>query len=653
MRIIKYLLIAVVAFILLFIGATVFFIVTFDPNAYKEQIVAKTKEATGRDLVLAGDIDISLFPWLGFSLGSTQFGNAPGFGDAPMISVEEVDLRVALIPLLKGKIEVAKVKLHGLKVNLQTNVRGVTNWDALVSESTAEEAESSSETPEFELVIKGVEVKDAELLWQDDQAGTKIQIAPLNLTIGEVVDGKPTDVNLDLKMKNAAPLMEVSLVIVTKALFDSKAQTLDLNDLNVNLHATGESFPNGALDLELNADVSGNLQSREFALQNTTIKIAGIGDAFLEGKLNAVLQTAIKVNLEKETLSLSSLVVSMLDTKLTGNASVQSFDKPNIKFSLASDLLDLDKLLPISSAEEKAESTPAGENEPIKLPVETMRDLKVNGDITVGTLKIFGMTMTNVKATISAKNGLLQVMPMSMNLYDGTMEGKASVDVRGKTPKYALASDLVGVQIDKLSIDFLGEEQAYIRGISNLSLDVNTTGNSVAGLKRALGGKVNFSASDGALRDKKMAAYIEKALAFMKGRETKATGEEIVFDKLFGTFNITNGLADNKDFKLDTPLIFARGEGEVDIGQSKTHYKISIGLSDEPGKYVIPITIQGPFEDLSYGIDLQAALKIKQTAIVEEKKKELKEEFEEKKAEKVEELREKLRDKLKDIIKLF
>lgn len=653
MRIIKYLLIAVVAFILLFIGATVFFIVTFDPNAYKEQIVAKTKEATGRDLVLAGDIDISLFPWLGFSLGSTQFGNAPGFGDAPMISVEEVDLRVALIPLLKGKIEVAKVKLHGLKVNLQTNVRGVTNWDALVSESTAEEAESSSETPEFELVIKGVEVKDAELLWQDDQAGTKIQIAPLNLTIGEVVDGKPTDVNLDLKMKNAAPLMEVSLVIVTKALFDSKAQTLDLNDLNVNLHATGESFPNGALDLELNADVSGNLQSREFALQNTTIKIAGIGDAFLEGKLNAVLQTAIKVNLEKETLSLSSLVVSMLDTKLTGNASVQSFDKPNIKFSLASDLLDLDKLLPIPSAEEKAESTPAGENEPIKLPVETMRDLKVNGDITVGTLKIFGMTMTNVKATISAKNGLLQVMPMSMNLYDGTMEGKASVDVRGKTPKYALASDLVGVQIDKLSIDFLGEEQAYIRGISNLSLDVNTTGNSVAGLKRALGGKVNFSASDGALRDKKMAAYIEKALAFMKGRETKATGEEIVFDKLFGTFNITNGLADNKDFKLDTPLIFARGEGEIDIGQSKTHYKISIGLSDEPGKYVIPITIQGPFEDLSYGIDLQAALKIKQTAIVEEKKKELKEEFEEKKAEKVEELREKLRDKLKDIIKLF
>ena len=172
-------------------------------------------------------------------------------------------------------------------------------------------------------------------------------------------------------------------------------------------------------------------------------------------------------------------------------------------------------------------------------------------------------------------------------------------------------------------------------------------------LKRALAGKVNLNAGDGALRDKKMATYIEKAAAFMKGREPKATGEEVVFNKLFGTFNITSGLADNKDFKLDSPLIFAKGEGEVDIGQSKTDYKISIGLSDEPGGYAIPITIKGPFNDLSYGIDLQAALDAKQAAIVEEKKEELIEEFEEKKAEKVEELKEKLGDILKDKIKLF
>jgi AsmA protein len=655
MKVIKYLFIAIFLLIVLVLGAGAFFIKTLDLNNYKELIVNKTKEATGRDLVISGDIEHTLWPRLGLTLGQTTFGNAPGFGDAPMATIEKININVAVMPLLKKKVEASKLVLHGLKVNLHKNTQGVTNWDDLIPEESASEAdtEESTDAPELDIVINGVEVTDAELLWQDDQVGTKVEIASFNLSTGELVDGQATDLKMNLKLKNADPLMDADLAIVTKALFDSKAQTLSLQGLDVALHSTGESFPNGAMDLDLTSNVSGNFATQKYSMQNTDIKIAGTGDAFPEGKLDVSMQTNIDADVANEALSLTSLVVSMLDTQLTGNASVKSFSKPDVKFSLASELLDLDKLLPTSSAEEKAESTPADENAPIELPTKTLRDMRVNGDVTVGKLIVSGMTMTNVKATITAKGGLLQVTPMSMNLYDGSMKGKASIDVRGDTPKYALATDLAGVQIDQLSIDFLGEEKAYMRGVCNLSLDINTVGNSVADLKRALDGNVKLDAGNGALRDAKMAANIEKAAAFMKGREPKPTGEEVVFDKLFGTFNIVNGLSDNKDFKFDSPIVFANGEGKVNIAESKTDYTISIGLSDEPGKYAIPITIKGPFDDLSYGIDLQAAIKAKQTAIVEEKKEELKEEFEEKKAEKVEELKEKLGDKLKDKIKLF
>jgi AsmA protein len=225
--------------------------------------------------------------------------------------------------------------------------------------------------------------------------------------------------------------------------------------------------------------------------------------------------------------------------------------------------------------------------------------------------------------------------------------------VRGDTPKYALATDLAGVQIDKLSKDYLGQEKAYMRGLSNLSLDVTTTGKSIAELKRALNGNVNLNAGNGALNDKKLAANVEKAAAFLKGREPKPSGEELVFDKLFGTFNITNGLSENKDFKLDTPLIFAKGVGKVNIAESSTDYTISIGLSDEPGKCGVPITIKGPFEKLSYGVDVQQALLCSQSEKIDEKKQELKQEFEEKKEKEVEKLKEKIGDKLKDKIKLF
>ena len=649
MKIIKYLFIAIFLLIVLVLGAGAFFIKTLDLNNYKELIVNKTKDATGRDLVISGDIEHTLWPRLGLTLGQTTLGNAPGFGDAPMATIEKININVAVMPLLKKKVEASKLVLHGLKVNLHKNAQSVTNWDDLIPEESANDTdtEESTAAPELDIVINGVEVSDAELLWQDDQVGTKVQIAPFNLTTGELVDGQATDVKMDLKLKNADPVMDADLAIVTKALFDSKAQTLSLQGLDVDLHSTGESFPNGAMDLDLTSNVSGNFATQKYSMQDTNINIKGTGDAFPEGKLDVSMQTNIDADVDNEALTLSSLVVSMLDTQLTGNASVKSFSKPDVKFSLASELLDLDKLLPTSSAEEKADSTPADENAPIELPTKTLRDMRVNGDIAVGKLIVSGMTMTNVKATVTAKGGLLQITPMSMNLYDGNMKGKASVDVRGDTPKYALATDLAGVQIDQLSVDFLGEEQAYIRGVSNLSLDVNTVGNSIAELKKALDGNVKLNAGNGALRDAKMAANVEKAAAFMKGRDPKPTGEELVFDKLFGTFNIVNGLSDNKDFKLDTPIIFAKGKGKVNIAESKTDYTISIGLSDEPGKYAIPITIKGPFDDLSYGVDLQAALKAKQKAVVEEKKEELKEEIEEKKEEKIDELKDKLKDKIK------
>ena len=94
------------------------------------------------------------------------------------------------------------------------------------------------------------------------------------------------------------------------------------------------------MDLDLSSNVSGNFATQKYSMQDTNIKIAGTGDAFPEGKLDVAMQTNIDADVANEALSLTSLVVSMLDTQLTGNASVQSFSKPDVKFSLASELLD-------------------------------------------------------------------------------------------------------------------------------------------------------------------------------------------------------------------------------------------------------------------------------------------------------------------------
>ena len=62
-------------------------------------------------------------------------GNAPDFGDTPFAEVDRVKIRVAMVPLLRGQIEVQTLQLKGLKLNLAVDKRGHGNWQDLIGAS--------------------------------------------------------------------------------------------------------------------------------------------------------------------------------------------------------------------------------------------------------------------------------------------------------------------------------------------------------------------------------------------------------------------------------------------------------------------------------------------------------------------------------------
>ena len=72
----------------------------FDPNDFRDEISTAVKESTGRELVIEGDLSLSIFPWIAVEIGKTRLGNAEGFGDQPFLSFDQARLSVRLIPLL-------------------------------------------------------------------------------------------------------------------------------------------------------------------------------------------------------------------------------------------------------------------------------------------------------------------------------------------------------------------------------------------------------------------------------------------------------------------------------------------------------------------------------------------------------------------------
>ena len=67
--------------VLLVIVAIVVLPMVVDPNDYKDEITAAVKDKTGRTLEIDGDIQLSVFPWLGADIGPTRLGNAAGFDE--------------------------------------------------------------------------------------------------------------------------------------------------------------------------------------------------------------------------------------------------------------------------------------------------------------------------------------------------------------------------------------------------------------------------------------------------------------------------------------------------------------------------------------------------------------------------------------------
>src|ERR1700728_1888356 len=161
-----------------------------DPNDYKDRIARAVKNSTGRELVLSGQINLSVFPWIALELGPATLGNPPGFSTEPFAAVQHVALRVKVLPLLRKELEIGRIEIDGLDLRLLKNAAGRGNWEDVNSQNTAPDSSSRSggNLPD----LGGVEIKDSRVSYQDMVADH------LNLELGHVTAGTPAPVKLQV-----------------------------------------------------------------------------------------------------------------------------------------------------------------------------------------------------------------------------------------------------------------------------------------------------------------------------------------------------------------------------------------------------------------------------------------------------------------------
>lgn len=124
----KKILIAVGALVVLLIAGVLVGPSFVDWNAYKEEIAARVRAMTGRDLVINGDISVTVLPAPALLAGNVTFSNPDWASGPQMARLDSLEVRVALLPLLGGNVQVETVRLIKPVIALEAAADGRRNW---------------------------------------------------------------------------------------------------------------------------------------------------------------------------------------------------------------------------------------------------------------------------------------------------------------------------------------------------------------------------------------------------------------------------------------------------------------------------------------------------------------------------------------------
>lgn len=137
-----------------------------DWNSYKGEIVEAARKATGRALSIDGDLSLRLLPAPALSAEGIRLANVEGGSEPDMARLAELDVRLALAPLLSGNIQVKRVRLIEPVLLLETTADGTNNWSFAAEEGAeARPSAGPSETGggQLDLRFDEVELVDAAL----------------------------------------------------------------------------------------------------------------------------------------------------------------------------------------------------------------------------------------------------------------------------------------------------------------------------------------------------------------------------------------------------------------------------------------------------------------------------------------------------------
>lgn len=717
MKAVRYALIAIVALIILAVVAVAIAVAVINPNDYKPQIEQAVEDQTNLDLILDGDIGWSFIP-LGLELNNV----AANLDGERFVALDQLVAKINFWSLLAMSPRVDTFVLNGLDARLEVDKNGTGNWTRIMPEGAGDTSQASADdikddepatdgdSKPLDFNVENIEISNAQVHYDDRSTGQTITLEDFNVKASDIAPGSDFPLDIRFRVQTAQPQLTIDSSISARLATSKAFDEFSVSGLKALFNMSGEPFGGKSVSAELAGSAKANLSNETATLSDfsaslanltltTDLSVQGFGDkAAIKGKIRvdefslkkllsnlgqpsiettdpdvlSALAFATDIGGPAGKVELTGLTLKLDDTSFTGSGSY-TLANGAVVFNLTGDKLNLDSYLPpategTSVASDEAETPAASGPEGDLLPLDTLRSLLLDIDFGLGQLIASNLTITDIKASTTAKNGVLQVDEFSGKLYDGSFAANVTLDARSNNPKWAIKSDVANIQTLPLLTDLA--EVDMLSGAANLDLNITTTGNRISALRNNADGQIRFNLAKGEIRQINLTRMACEGIAIVNQDALTTTdwGTTTPFNDMHGTLNINGNTLDNTDLIASLAGMQLEGKGTVNLEKTTMDYQAGLRIvgeihrdnacrvTDTVQNVVIPVECKGNFSEDPAGLcsfdgsRFRDTLKDIATNAAKAKAKKEVEKAKTKAKEKVsEKLEEKLGDKLKGL----
>ena len=480
--------------------------------------------------------------------------------------------------------------------------------------------------------------------------------------VGDMLSGKSMDIKASGDVDAKPELMEFlvdDLKFVASGLFDGAKQSIDLSapaltiqkdevsskkvTVSLSQVKSGDTFkanmvladmkgsPKALQSSGITGDLSavqgkrtitgtfsspftGNIESLVFDIPklagNLDIKDPSLPNGGMKGTFNLGAHADIK----NETAN-SKFNLNIAETKLNGDVAVTSFKKPNIKFNVNADKLDLNKLLAKSDAPAKANDKPAD--------MSALKNMFLDGKLNVGSIAYDKYRISGLNVSIKADGEKLVLSGLNVKVDDSRIKGNFGISHFAK-PLYTFDLDIDNVDVDKYVVAGANakkdaDKPLDLSALKALNADGSIRiGNLKYGKTKASNIRIDLKADGQKLNLSPLAAKVDDSQIHADVGITRFNDPIYSFnvnvDKLDADRYITKSEKPAEKSAADTPIDLSalkklNASGDAKIGWLKlanvTTQNVNIGLKADSGLVTV-----SPFAANLYQGSMSGMLKV-------------------------------------------